>query len=70
MLLQLSFCGQETETTVAYGLLWNPSGPGVVKANTFSYCPWKTQDCFSLLRGIPNCGHCADASARKASATK
>ena len=28
------------------------------------------QDCFSRFRGIPNCGHCADASARKASATK
>lgn len=28
------------------------------------------QDCFSRFRGIPNCGHCADANARKASATK
>lgn len=30
----------------------------------------RDHDCFSRLRGIPNCGHCADASARKASATK
>lgn len=36
MPFQLLFCGQETETTVAYGLYWNPSGPGGVKANKFS----------------------------------
>lgn len=62
MLFQLLLCGQETETTAAYGLYWSPSGP--------FYCLWKTQDCFNLLRGIPNCGHCEEASARKASATK
>lgn len=28
------------------------------------------QDCFSRFLGIPKGGHCADASARKASATK
>lgn len=40
------------------------------KGKCISYCPHKTQDCFNLLRGIPNCGHCEDASARNASATK
>lgn len=36
----------------------------------FSTVHGRFQDCFSRFRGIPNCGHCADASARKASATK
>lgn len=36
----------------------------------FSTVHGRFQDCFSRLRGMPNCGHCADASARKASATK
>lgn len=36
----------------------------------FSKVHGSFHDCFSRLRGIPNCGHCADASARKASATK
>lgn len=36
----------------------------------FSRVHGRFQDCFSRLRGMPNCGHCADARARKASATK
>lgn len=36
----------------------------------FSTVHGRFQDCFSRLRGRPNCGHCAEASARKASATK
>lgn len=36
----------------------------------FPTVPGGFQDCFSRFRGTANCGHCADASARKASATK
>lgn len=38
--------------------------------SNFSRVHGRFQDCFSRLRGMPNCGHCADARARKASATK
>lgn len=60
-----------TETTLAYGLsiriLWTWRKKSHFH---FSTVHGRFQDCFSRLRGMPNCGHCADASARKASATK
>lgn len=68
-----SFCSVDktTETTLAYGLYIRILLDLESKSQFhFSTVHGRFQDCFSRLRGMPNCGHCADASARKASATK
>lgn len=68
-----SFCSVDktTETTLAYGLSIRSFWTWRNKSQFhFSTVHGRFQDCFSRLRGMPNCGHCADASARKASATK
>lgn len=72
MPFQLLFADKKTETTFAYGLciriLLDLEEQKSIPC--FSTVHRRFQDCFSRLRGMPNCGHCADASALKASATK